>query len=164
DQHSDQHEHADQHQHADEHAYRDEHSDQHADAHEHAHQHQHPHEHAHHHAHPHAHPDHRQPRAPHPHPHRPPHRNPHPHHPGDPCPGIPVSAKAVSVNVTVVTPGATGDLFLYATGTGLPESPAMPLVGGKTRANNDIVMLNGGQLTVRAVMPSGTTQFILDVN
>jgi ELWxxDGT repeat protein len=81
-----------------------------------------------------------------------------------PC-GIPTTARALSVNLTVTQPTAQGNLRLYPGGTILPLVSTINYVAGQTRANNAIAPLNGlGELAVRCSQPSGTAHFILDVN
>jgi uncharacterized repeat protein (TIGR01451 family) len=80
--------------------------------------------------------------------------------------GVPASAKALSVNVTVTEGSAAGHLFVYAGG---PPPSIVSSTGnwaaGQTRANNAIVSMNrDGELSVFAFQASGTVHFILDVN
>jgi uncharacterized repeat protein (TIGR01451 family) len=82
----------------------------------------------------------------------------------DQC-GIPATARAISVNLTVTQPTAAGNLRLYAAGTPLPTTSSINYVVGLTRANNAVVGLNGlGELAVYCGQASGTVHFILDVN
>jgi hypothetical protein len=79
--------------------------------------------------------------------------------------GIPSTARALSVNLTVTQPTAQGNLRLYPAGTPLPVASSVNYVAGQTRANNAIVPLNGlGELAVHCSQASGTAHFILDVN
>jgi uncharacterized repeat protein (TIGR01451 family) len=79
--------------------------------------------------------------------------------------GLPPSARALSVNVTVTAPGAAGDFRLFAAGTPLPVASTINYRSGQTRANNAVVALgSGGAITVRCDQPGGTAQLILDVN
>ncbi len=79
--------------------------------------------------------------------------------------GLPSSAKAVSVNVTAVSPSVVGNLRLYPAGTPLPTVSTINYSGGQTRGNNAIVPLSAlGHLAVRCSQASGTAHFILDVN
>jgi hypothetical protein len=79
--------------------------------------------------------------------------------------GIPATARAVSVNVAVTAPSATGHLRLYPAGTSLPGVSSINYAPGQTRSNNAIASLNtGGAVTVRCVQASGTVDLILDVN
>ncbi len=82
----------------------------------------------------------------------------------DQC-SIPATARAVSVNLTVTSPTAAGDLRLYPAGTPLPTISSINYVLGLTRANNAVVGLNGiGELAVYCAQASGSVHFILDVN
>jgi len=78
---------------------------------------------------------------------------------------IPATARSVSLNVTVTGSTSYGDLRLYPTGAGGITSSTSNWATGRTRANNAIVGLGGsGGVTVWCVMPTGSTQVILDVN
>jgi hypothetical protein len=79
--------------------------------------------------------------------------------------GIPPTAKSVSVNVTVTQPTSQGHLTLYPGGSSLPLASTMNYRAGQTRANNAILSLGSlGEISVVSGQPSGTVQFILDVN
>ena len=79
--------------------------------------------------------------------------------------GIPASASAVSVNVTVTQPSAPGHLRLYPAGTALPLTSSLNYAAGETRANNAIVRLSAaGELAVYCGQPTGSAHVILDVN
>ena len=79
--------------------------------------------------------------------------------------GIPFTAKAVSINLTIAGPTALGHLSLYPGGTSPPLVSSINFRPGQTRANNAIVLLGvGGTLTVSNGQPAGTTEFIIDVN
>ncbi|HSD65935.1 MAG TPA: hypothetical protein VLF95_04500, partial [Vicinamibacteria bacterium] len=79
--------------------------------------------------------------------------------------GIPATARAVSLNLTVTGSAAAGNLRLYPAGSPLPLATAINYSAGQTRAGNAVATLNGlGELAVRCTQPSGTTHFILDVN
>ncbi len=79
--------------------------------------------------------------------------------------GIPDTARALSVNVTVTLSTAAGNLRLYPAGTPLPLASAINYAAGQTRANNAIAPLSErGKLAVRCSQSSGTVHFILDVN
>ena len=79
--------------------------------------------------------------------------------------GIPATATAVSFNITVTGPTAFGHLSLYPGGTSTPLVSAINFRAGQTRANNAIVPLGaGGTLAVSNGQPTGTTEFIIDVN
>jgi Glucose / Sorbosone dehydrogenase len=79
--------------------------------------------------------------------------------------GIPATARAISVNVTVTAPTAPGFLTLFPAGGPPPLASTINFRAGQTRANNAVVTLGpGGGVVVRAGMASGGVQFILDVN
>ena len=79
--------------------------------------------------------------------------------------GVPAGAIAVSANVTVVAPTATGDLAAYPNGIASP--PGNSTIGfraGKTRANNAVVYLAGdGSFLVKNDAP-GSLDLVVDVN
>jgi hypothetical protein len=63
----------------------------------------------------------------------------------------------------VVQPTANAQLTVYAANQAAPIS-TMPVIAGKTRANNAIVMLaTNGQGTIAVLLDVGTTNVILDV-
>jgi hypothetical protein len=79
--------------------------------------------------------------------------------------GVPATANAVAVNVTVVGATAPGHIRL-APGNGLTESSAINFLPGLTRANNGVVMLatdaTGGVAATNG--SSGAVHLILDVS
>ncbi|MDQ5870891.1 MAG: hypothetical protein M3547_01610 [Acidobacteriota bacterium] len=78
--------------------------------------------------------------------------------------GVSASAKAVAVNLTVVNPTSEGHLTLYAAGSALPLASTINFRTSIVRANNAILPLGtAGQISVACGMPSGTTDFVLDV-
>lgn len=78
---------------------------------------------------------------------------------------VPATARSLSLNVTVTGSTGFGDLRLFPSGAAGVTSSVINWATGQTRANNGIVGLgSNGALTVWAVMPSGSTQVILDVN
>jgi hypothetical protein len=82
-----------------------------------------------------------------------------------PC-GIPASAKALSVNLTVTQPAAAGSLALYP-GNGIPTgTTSISFAVGQTHANNAFLYLaTDGTGTFGVENDSaGTVHFILDVN
>ena len=78
--------------------------------------------------------------------------------------GIPSTAEAIALNVTVTDATAPGDLRLYPTGYAQPSTTGINYLAGKTRANNGSYALgtNGG-LTMHCDQASGTVNVILDV-
>ncbi len=81
--------------------------------------------------------------------------------------GIPDSAEALSVNVTVVGPSTDGDLRFFP---GDAESPLASLINyraNQVRANNAFVRLSSsgtGTFTVQNDSHSGTAHVVVDVN
>ncbi|HVE66120.1 MAG TPA: hypothetical protein VNC59_06030 [Thermoanaerobaculia bacterium] len=80
--------------------------------------------------------------------------------------GIPSSADAVSVNVTVTGASASGALRVYPAGYAPPNASAINYRPGRTRANNGSYALSGtGALGIRCDQAAGTgTHVILDVS
>jgi uncharacterized repeat protein (TIGR01451 family) len=84
---------------------------------------------------------------------------------GSPC-GIPVGAAALSVNLTVTSATAPGNLRLYPADVPVPLVSTINFSAGQTRANNAIVPAAADGLVAITVKNSsvGTAEFILDVN
>jgi len=79
--------------------------------------------------------------------------------------GIPATARALSVNLTVTGPTAPGNLRVYPAATPLPNASFVNYDAQETRANNAVVTLNGlGELAVFCAQVSGTAHLVLDVN
>ena len=79
--------------------------------------------------------------------------------------GIPLGARAVSLNVTVTQPATPGNLRLFAAGTAAPTASALNYAAGQIRGNNAIIPLSaGGELAVLCGQASGTTHVIVDLN
>lgn len=63
--------------------------------------------------------------------------------------GVPASAKSIAVNVTAVTPAASGFLTLYPGGTSRPATSTINFKPGQVRANNALVKVaSDGQASV----------------
>jgi uncharacterized repeat protein (TIGR01451 family) len=77
--------------------------------------------------------------------------------------GIPASAKALSLNVTITQPTAAGDLRIFPAGLAAPLASIINFSAGQTRANNLIATLGSGSLTVQ-LDSSGIVEMILDVS
>jgi RHS repeat-associated protein len=81
--------------------------------------------------------------------------------------GIPATARAVAVNITVVGATAAGFLKAYPQGTPAPTASTLNFSAGQVRGNNAILSLSqDGQATLvlEAGMPAGTeVQAVLDV-
>jgi len=78
--------------------------------------------------------------------------------------GIPSSARAVTVNVTVTGPTASGFLTLHPGGTVVPLASTINYRPGQTRANNAVLLLGvPGDVRVLCGQGSGSAHFVLDV-
>ena len=79
--------------------------------------------------------------------------------------GIPASARALSLNVTVTLATATGNVVLFPGGSFPPSTSTLNYAAGTTRANNAIVGLGAGaSIRVRANQASGSVHVVLDVD
>jgi uncharacterized repeat protein (TIGR01451 family) len=80
--------------------------------------------------------------------------------------GIPATAKALSINVTVTQPTAQGNVRLFPADQALPPTSTLNYVAGLTRANNAIIALSPtGEMAVFVAQPLGTTvHLIIDVD
>jgi len=73
---------------------------------------------------------------------------------------------AISANVTVVNPGATGLLRIYPGNTAVPQTSAISFRTGKARSNNATVVLatdGTGTIGVKNET-SGAVHLVLDIN
>jgi hypothetical protein len=80
--------------------------------------------------------------------------------------GIPRTATALSVNVTVTEPTAAGSLVLYPGDESVPVASTVAFRPGQTRANNAIIKIAGdgsGTVGISNGAP-GPVHFIVDVN
>jgi hypothetical protein len=81
--------------------------------------------------------------------------------------GIPATAKALSVNVTVVAPPGAGHLRFFPGNATPPGTSSINFGAGQTRANNAVLMLassGSGTLAVLNNTAAGTVHLIVDVN
>jgi len=78
--------------------------------------------------------------------------------------GIPATAQAVSLNVTAVGATANGHVRIYPYGTARPQTSTVNFTVGQTRANNAIVLLGAGDITVFSGQQTGTVHVVIDVN
>jgi hypothetical protein len=76
--------------------------------------------------------------------------------------GVPPDAVSAALNVTVTQPSAAGDLRLYPAGSPLPGTSTINFGAGQTRANNAILSLGGGAVTVHNDA-GGAVHVIVDV-
>jgi len=78
--------------------------------------------------------------------------------------GIPSTAKALSLNLTVTQPSAGGYVTLFPAGQPLPPTSSINYRAGQTRANNAIILLDPSGIAAFAGLPTGTTvHVIIDV-
>ena len=80
--------------------------------------------------------------------------------------GIPPTAKAISVNVTVTGATSPGFISLFPGNGIVPATSNINFSAGQTRANNAVVLLATDASGSLAVLngAAGATHFILDVN
>ena len=80
--------------------------------------------------------------------------------------GIPPTAKAIVVNITVTQATAAGHVVLFAAGQAMPTVSNINYSAGQTRANNGVVTLNAsGAIDAFAGQPAGTSvHVIVDVS
>jgi PKD repeat protein len=85
-------------------------------------------------------------------------------HVGPSC-GVPLTAKAISINIAAVAPTAVGHLSFIPAG-GAPSTSAINFIGSRTGANNAVLPLDaGGVFTVSATLTdAGNVHLIVDVN
>ena len=78
---------------------------------------------------------------------------------------IPPTARAISVNVTVVQPAVPGHLTLFPSGAAVPTTSTINYTAHQTRANNAIILLDSfGNFDARCGQTTGTVHLIVDVN
>jgi virginiamycin B lyase len=79
--------------------------------------------------------------------------------------GVPSSAQAVAVNITVTQGSVAGSLTVYPAGEDMPGTTSINYGAGQTRANNEILAVGvNSSVFVRCTQASGTVHFILDVS
>jgi hypothetical protein len=79
--------------------------------------------------------------------------------------GVPVTARAVVLNLTVTGGSSSGLITVYPSGITRPSASAINWSTGQTRANNASARLgSNGALSVYSSHPSGTVQLIMDVS
>lgn len=79
--------------------------------------------------------------------------------------GIPPTARAVSVIVTVVSPTGIGRVVLYPGDEGQPSTSTLNFQTGQNKANNALMKLGGGALAAwAAVSGNGQVHLVVDVN
>jgi hypothetical protein len=79
---------------------------------------------------------------------------------------IPTGAAALSVNLTVTSPTAPGNLRLFPADVAVPQVSSINFSAGQTRGNNAIVPASAdGTVSITVKNASaGTVEFILDAN
>jgi hypothetical protein len=81
--------------------------------------------------------------------------------------GIPITARSVAANVTVVNPTAAGHLTLFPAGYPVPLASTINFRTGRVRNNNAVLSLGDeGDVGVQCTMPPGPgkpTDFLIDV-
>lgn len=79
--------------------------------------------------------------------------------------GIPMTAKAVSLNLTIAQPNALGDLRLTPGGSPVALVSMVNYRPGQTRANNALVSLGPvGEILIHSDQASGSVHVVIDVN
>ena len=79
--------------------------------------------------------------------------------------GVPASATAVAINLTVTTPTDAGFLQVLRTGEPILVASVVNYSPGETRAGNGVYSLDAsGRLDLRCGQPAGTAHAILDVS
>lgn len=86
--------------------------------------------------------------------------------------GVPITAKAISANVTVVAPQYNGFLTIYpGSSPTQPGTSTLNFRAGQVLANNAMLLLGGGNyysgggtINVYVDMPGGVTDLLIDVN
>jgi hypothetical protein len=78
--------------------------------------------------------------------------------------GVPLTARALVLNVTVAQPTAPGHVTLYPLGAAPPRASMLNFAAGRTRANNATVpVAEGGWVAVFSGELSGTSHLIIDI-
>jgi hypothetical protein len=78
--------------------------------------------------------------------------------------GIPITASAVAVNLTVINPTATGYLTFYPADAVRPATSTVNMRTGRTRANNAILPLGtDGDVNVYTSIGGGSAHLAIDV-
>ena len=79
--------------------------------------------------------------------------------------GVPYAARALSVNLTIVSPTTGGDLRLFPADQPTPLITAINFAANQTRTNNAILGLGWGTGLVTVQNDAGgTVQLVVDVN
>jgi hypothetical protein len=78
--------------------------------------------------------------------------------------GIPLTARAVSLNIAVTGATNSGNVRLYPGGTTTPTVSTVNFTAGVTRANNAITLLGTNGDIAALLSPAGSVHVIIDVN
>jgi hypothetical protein len=78
--------------------------------------------------------------------------------------GVPADASAVAINVTVTGPAAAGALTLFPGSGVAPVTTTISFAAGKTRANNALMALADGLLSITDRQEAGSVHVIVDVS
>jgi hypothetical protein len=78
--------------------------------------------------------------------------------------GVPMTAKAIAVNLTVTQPTSVGNVRIYAAGREVPIVSSLNYTAGQTRANNAVTALSSSGQIAAFASPAGTVHLILDVS
>jgi hypothetical protein len=78
--------------------------------------------------------------------------------------GIPPTARAIAVNVTVAAPTAPGHLRVWAADELVPLTSTLNFAAGQSRSSDAVVRLGAAaSFSVFCGMPSGSTDLVVDV-
>jgi len=78
---------------------------------------------------------------------------------------IPLTARAISINVTITLPSVAGFLTIFPTGSDRPLTSTLNYSANQTRANNAVSLLGpAGDFAAYCGQASGTAHLIVDVN
>jgi hypothetical protein len=82
--------------------------------------------------------------------------------PAGPCPGIPSTAGAYSINVAAILPASDGFMTVFPTGAAQPTSSDLNFLGGKVIAN--AIVAPAGTGGAISIFVNVSTNMILDIN
>jgi hypothetical protein len=79
--------------------------------------------------------------------------------------GIPATARALALNVTIVSPTGGGHIILYPSDQAQPPTSTLNFSAGQLRANNTVLALGAdGALKITPVITgNGTVHVLIDV-
>jgi hypothetical protein len=78
--------------------------------------------------------------------------------------GVPADATALAITVTVAVPATAGALTLFPGSGAAPVTTTISFAAGKTRANNAVMSLTDGVLSIAGKQSSGSVHVIVDVS